>query len=177
MADLKDLWIPLWMGGALIIAAGTILNWMDISITFSDGTREIVSASGIELYSQYRGRGMPVESSAPLIYLLIAIGTILLAAFQWKDPKNRSPTLLIWMLVAFCIMIVSGTMAVDSMAYASSPSGADVHGIPEWLSDMAGKEVSNATIGGERGYLISIIGLLISFVAVLVHMRDAGSSP
>ena len=177
MVNLKDLWIPLWIGGALIIAAGTLMNWMEISITLSDGTRQLVSASGIELYSQYRGHGMPIESSAPLIYLLIAIGTILLAAFQWKEPKNRSPTLLIWMLVAFCIMIVSGTMAVDSMAYASSPSGADVHGIPEWLSDMAGKEVSNATIGGGRGYLISIIGLLISFVAVLVHMRDAGSSP
>ena len=175
MADLKDLWIPLWMGGALIIAAGTILNWMEISITFSDGTREIVSASGIELYSQYRGHGMPIESSAPLIYLLIAIGTILLATFQWKDPKNRSPVPLVWILIAFCIMIISGTMAVDSMAYAAPPSGADVHGIPEWLADMAEKEVSNATIDGGKGYLISIIGLLISFVAILVHMRDARS--
>ena len=177
MVNLKDLWIPLWIGGALIIAAGTLMNWMEISITLSDGTRQLVSASGIELYSQYRGHGMPIESSAPLIYLLIAIGTILLAAFQWKEPKNRSPTLLIWMLVAFCIMIVSGTMAVDSMAYASSPSGADIHGIPEWLADIAGNDVSNATIGGEKGYLISIIGLLISFVAVRIHMRDAGSSP
>ncbi len=175
--NLKDLWVPLWIGGALVIAAGTILNWMEISITFSDGTREIVSASGIELYSQYRGRGMPIESSAPLIYLIIAIGTVLLAAFQWKDPKDRSPTLLIWMLVAFCIMIVSGTMAVDSMAYAASTSGADVHGIPEWLADIAGREVSNATIGGGNGYMVSIIGLLISFVAALVHLKDAEPSP
>ena len=174
--QLKELWMPLCIGGALVIAAGTLLEWMEVSIAFADGTRGTVTATGIDLYSQYRGRGMPIESSAPLIYMIIAIGIVLAAAVQWRDRRDASPVLIIVMLAAFGVMMASGSMAVGSAVYAVPTPGIDAHGIPEWLTELAGKDVSHATIGGRNGYLVSVAGLLISFVGVIVLIRDAKTS-
>lgn len=173
---LKESWMPLCIGGALVIMAGTLLDWMEISMVFTDGTRGTVTATGIDLYSQYRWRGMPIESSAPLIFLIVSIGIVLAAAVQWRDGRDASPVLIIAMLAAFGIMIASGSMAVGSAVYADPSAGMDAHGIPGWLTELAGKDVSHATIGGRNGYLVSAAGLLISFIGVIVRIRDAKSS-
>lgn len=155
----------------MIIAGGVFLNWMDITITFTDGTGEVISASGLGLYTDYRGTGAPVESSTPILYLLIALGVAILALIRLREAGGAA-TAVFAMLVLLVAMILTGTMSVDSaLMYAEPPAGVDVDGIPEWLTDIVGEDVSSARISGGYGYMVSVIGMLISTLAAMAGVR------
>lgn len=177
MIRTKTLPIALWIVGAVIIASGVFMNWMEISVTFIDGTEQTIAASGLDLYIKYGGIGMPVDGSAPIIYLLIAVSVTLLAIAHWKRGENSPVTLGLTMLIFVSIMAISGFTAVDSMTmYAEPPPGVNVYGIPEWLNGIVSGEISHATMNGSYGYMVSIVGQLVSFASAILYINRNQSS-
>lgn len=153
------------------------MDWLEIDIALSDGTGQTINASGLELYTRFGGAGIPVDGSAPISFMLIAIAVALLALICWKRRESSMATVGFTMLVFLSIVIIAGSMAVDPIImYADPPSGTNVSGIPEWLADIASGDVSHATMSGSYGYIVSAIGLFVSFVAAMMYLRRTGAS-
>lgn len=115
MRNSNSLLILLWLAGAAIVASGIFMDWLEIQIALTDGTDQTIIASGLELYTRYGGTGMPVDGSAPVSFLLIAVAVALLAVISWKRGEGSAATIGFTMLVFLSIVMVTGSMAVDSM--------------------------------------------------------------
>lgn len=176
MRNPNTLLILLWLAGAAVVASGVFMDWLEIQIALTDGTDQTITASGLELYTRYGGTGMPVDGSAPVSFLLIAVAVAMLALICYRRREGSMATIGFTMLVFLSIVMVTGSMAVDSMVmYAHPPPGTDVSGIPEWLADIASGDVSHATTSGSYGYIVSAIGLFVSFAAAMLFFRRGAS--
>ncbi len=178
MPNAKSTLIALWIVGAAGIAAGVFLDWMEISVEFADGTRRTITASGLDLYTEYNGTGMPVSSSTPVLYLLMAVAVASLALIHWRRGSEEPPVDLAFaMLVILAAMLLTGHMAVDNtIMCAEPPAGADVHGIPGWLADIAPGDVHRAAMSSSYGYMVSITGQMMSSAAALLYVKRSGAS-
>lgn len=47
--------------GAAMIAIGVFLNWMEVALVFSDGSKFVLEYTGLEMYTEFEGGGGPVQ--------------------------------------------------------------------------------------------------------------------
>lgn len=169
----KNVFLLMCVAGAALMFAGILLDWMSISVLFTDGTRQTITATGLEMLTDYYGKGMPISIITPALYVLLAIVVLLLTARCWMAPETTTlSSASFFMAVIFAVMFISGAFAVESSFMVSDPTGTLASGIPTWLTDLVGDDVYSASLSSENGRFASLIGVIVAWLGMLFLLRD-----
>lgn len=155
-----------WFVGVALIAAGVLMGWMEISYVFTDGTGQTISATGIGLFTDFSGSGVPVSSAVPVAYLMVAVFAAFLGAAFATGRPVRAGTYTGVMLALAAIMMVLGVTCVDSAMY-SNLSGTYLSAVPDWLTGLVSGDIATARVSSGLGYAVSCAGALVCTAAAL----------
>ena len=155
----------LWYIGVVLILAGVFLGWMEVTYTFTDGTSSTMSYSGWNLYTEFYGSAVPIETTIPLLFLAIGV----LAAFWGYAVATRRGDAVAmssaFMLAMLAIMIIMGDKCFTPQLYANVSGNIIVGAVPDWLSALVSGDVYTARISSGQGYLASMLGAALCVVA------------
>lgn len=168
----REVFLLVSLAGAAVMAAGVLLDWMSVSVLFADGTRQAVTATGLEMFTEYSGRGMPIVSIAPVLFLVFAAAVVCMTVLCWirRDYTAAAASAAVTVVMVL-VMLLIALLAVDSTFMMADTTGTLASEMPGWVTEMFGDDVYAATVTGESGRFVSAIGTLVSSFAMFFLMR------
>ena len=167
--------VAIWFVGVAVIAAGVFLEWMEVSLVLVDGSTQTVSASGMELFTEYGGTGASADY-VPVLYIAFAVVMALVGAWLARGGSGRPSSTTGAAALVLLVMIVLGAACVDSQFY-TGVSGVATGAVPEWMSDLASGEVVSGSVSPGLGYVVSCIGALMCVAVSAVGASRSARSP
>ncbi len=159
--------------GAAMIAIGVFLNWMEVALVFSDGSKFVLEYTGLEMYTEFEGGEVPFRASAPLLFILISVSVALLSILGWRASDVGSSRIMLFAAcVFFAALLVIGMTFVDpAIMAADPPAGTGIAGIADWVKCIADGDVTRASISSGNGILVSIAGGLVALAGAILNLR------
>lgn len=162
--------------GAVVAIACVALPWTTAHFNTADGGDIDATLSGIDLMTDTQGLEM---SYAPAVIAIFGVLVLVLSLYSWhKGMDTASSSIAFTVMVVLAVILI--TRAGDSPLYVAESmaetipglSGSTLHvGIPDWITDMAGQELSTARFSGGYGGWVGTIGLFISWIAAVNAYR------
>lgn len=159
--------------GAVVAIACVAMPWTTAHLRTADGEMIDITLSGIELMTDTQGLGM---SFAPAVLAIFGVLVLVLSLYSWhKGMDTASSSIAFTVMVLLSIVLITG--AGDSPLYVADEivpgiSGSALQfGIPDWITDMAGQELSTARFSGGYGGWVGTAGLFVSWIAAVNAYR------
>lgn len=161
--------------GALMGFLSVMLEWIDISVTFVDGTQSSVSISGWQVLTEDGASEVINGTFIPALVIVLTVASLavcIATRFTPNVPRPHSIAIMISIVMCAGVIAFMGMNgAIINNTGVVSPSAGMISTTP-WIDGMFSEEIYDGRIDSGYGGFIALIGVDIILYWGLIEMMS-----